>query len=149
MSDRPVDVLRTLRITPDYTDAPLASVLIECGQTRSLPSMEIRCLVFVGFWWLANGEYSMLQAQLSTKPGRKRKLDGRATGFNDSLDVPRWFDWITGPCSLWIVRCMADGGTRSIHYRRYVAARLAIERLARVKLPKHSSAQSLRSVLVC
>ena len=78
MSERPVDALRTLKITPDYTDAPLASVLIECGQTRvlctaSLDTKVPRFRMDSGGGWLT-AEYSMLPG---STPDRNRRAISR------------------------------------------------------------------------
>ena len=155
MSDRPVDVLRTLRITPDYTDAPLASVLIECGQTRVLctASMEDKVPRFrmdSGGGWLT-AEYSMLPGSTPQRNRRavsRGKLDGRATEIQRLIgrSLRAGFDLDKlGPCSLWI-DCdviQADGGTRTASITGgYVAARLAIERLI---ASGHSSPKALLS----
>lgn len=142
MSDRPVDALRTLRITPDYTDAPLASVLIECGDTRVLctASMDDKVPRFrmdSGGGWLT-AEYSMLPGSTPQRNRRaisRGKMDGRATEIQRLIgrSLRAGFDLDNlGPCTLWI-DCdvlQADGGTRTAAITGgYIAARLAVERL--------------------
>ena len=155
MSNRPIDALRTLRITPNYTDAPLASVLIECGQTRVLCTASLdekvpRFRMDSGGGWLT-AEYSMLPGSTPERNRRavsKGKLDGRATEIQRLIgrSLRAGFDLDKlGPCSLWI-DCdvlQADGGTRTASITGgYVAARLAVERLV---AKGHSSKDAILS----
>lgn len=142
MSDRAPDALRPVSITHDFTDAPLASVLIACGATRVMctASLDDHVPAFrlaSGGGWLT-AEYAMLpgstprRVRRSTSQGRQ---DGRATeiqrlvgrSLRAGFDLDR-----LGPRSLWI-DCdvlQADGGTRTAAITGgYVAARVAIERL--------------------
>ncbi len=142
MTKRPTDALRTVRITPDYTDAPLASVLIESGQTRVLctASHEDKVPSFrkdSGGGWLT-AEYSMLPGATPQRTRRgvsRGKLDGRSTEIQRLVgrSLRAAFDLdALGPRSLWI-DCdvlQADGGTRTAAITGgYVAARVAVERL--------------------
>ena len=142
MTTRPSDSLRVVTITPDYTDAPLASVLICCGDTRVLctTSVEERVPPFrlaSGGGWLT-AEYAMLpgatprRTQRASKRGRP---DGRSTeiqrligrSLRTAFDLDR-----LGPRTL-TIDCdvlQADGGTRTAAITGgYVSARLAVERL--------------------
>jgi ribonuclease PH len=136
------DQLRSITITPNYTNAPLASVLIECGETRVMctASYDDHVPGFrqeSGGGWLT-AEYDMLPG---STPHRKRraasrgKQDGRGTEIQRLIgrSLRAGFDLdAIGPVSLWI-DCdviQADGGTRTASITGgYVAARLAVERL--------------------
>ena len=77
MDQRAADVLRPLRLTPDYTNAPLASVLISCGETRVLctTSVDERVPPFrmaSGGGWLT-AEYSMLPGATPQRTQRAAK----------------------------------------------------------------------------
>jgi len=142
MTDRAPDALRPTELLTDYTDAPVASVLIVCGGTRVLctASVEERVPPFrldSGGGWLT-AEYAMLPG---SSPRRIRRAisagrpDGRATEIQRligrSLRAGFNLDAI-GQRTLWI-DCdvlQADGGTRTAAITGgYVAARVAIERL--------------------
>jgi ribonuclease PH len=142
MSTRPVDVLRPLSITPDYTNAPLASVLIECGETRvmctaSLDEHVPRFRLSSGGGWLT-AEYSMLPGATPHRTQRgvtRGKLDGRSTEIQRLIgrSLRAGFDLDRlGSHTIW-VDCdvlQADGGTRTASITGgYVAARLGMERL--------------------
>jgi ribonuclease PH len=144
MSTRPADVLRPIIITPDYVDAPVASCLIEVGRTRVLctASVESKVPAFrlaSGGGWLTS-EYSMLPGSSPHRIRRassRGKVDGRSTEIQRLIgrSLRAAFDLdAMGPISLWI-DCdvlQADGGTRTASITGgYVAARIAIERLAR------------------
>ncbi len=136
------DALRSVSITPCFTLAPLASVLIECGHTRVMCtcSAEDRVPPFrldSGGGWLT-AEYSMLPGATPhrTRRGVSRgKLDGRSTEIQRLIgrSLRAGFDLdAIGPRTL-TVDCdvlQADGGTRTAAITGgYVAARLALERL--------------------
>ncbi len=142
MADRPADSLRPLTITPDYTNAPLASVLISCGETRVLctTSVEERVPAFrlaSGGGWLT-AEYSMLPGATPRRTRRaasRGKLDGRSTEIQRLIgrSIRAAFDLDKiGPRTL-TVDCdvlQADGGTRTAAITGgYASARLAVERL--------------------
>ena len=144
MSARPVDTLRPVTITPDYVDAPIASCLIEMGKTRVLctASYEDKVPSFrlaSGGGWLT-AEYSMLPGSSPSRIRRaasRGKLDGRSTEIQRLIgrSLRAAFDLdAMGPVSLWI-DCdviQADGGTRTASITGgYVAARIALERLAK------------------
>ncbi|MFT7582581.1 MAG: ribonuclease PH [Myxococcota bacterium] len=142
MSARPNNALRPVTITPGYTDAPLASVLIACGNTRVLctASLEEKVPSFrldSGGGWLT-AEYAMLPGSTGRRIRRassKGKLDGRSTEIQRLIgrSLRAGFDLDKlGPRSLWI-DCdvlQADGGTRTAAITGgYTAARIAVERL--------------------
>ena len=144
MSARPADTLRPVTITPDYVDAPIASCLIEVGKTRVLctASYEDKVPSFrlaSGGGWLT-AEYSMLPGSSPSRIRRaasRGKLDGRSTEIQRLIgrSLRAAFDLdAMGPVSLWI-DCdviQADGGTRTASITGgYVAARIALERLAK------------------
>jgi len=144
MTTRASDALRTIRITPDYEDAPVASCLIEAGRTRVLctASVEEKVPSFrlsSGGGWLT-AEYSMLPGSSPSRIRRaasRGKQDGRSTEIQRLIgrSLRAAFDLdAMGPISLWI-DCdviQADGGTRTASITGgYVAARIAIERMAR------------------
>lgn len=144
MSARPADTLRPVTITPDYVDAPIASCMIEVGKTRVLctASFEDKVPSFrlaSGGGWLT-AEYSMLPGSSPSRIRRaasRGKLDGRSTEIQRLIgrSLRAAFDLdAMGPVSLWI-DCdviQADGGTRTASITGgYVAARIALERLAK------------------
>jgi len=137
---RAPDALRPVTITPDWSSAPLASVLIEWGRTRVLCTAiaddEVPPhRVDKGGWMTA--EYGMLPGSSPRRIKRPiGKPDGRQTeiqrlvgrSLRAGFDLDR-----LGPRTLWIDCDVleADGGTRTASVTGgYVAARLAIERLA-------------------
>lgn len=140
--DRAPDALRAISLTPDWTDAPLASVLIETGGTRVLctASVEDKVPPFrlkSGGGWMT-AEYAMLPGSSPYRVSRastKGRPDGRATEIQRligrSLRAAFDLDHL-GPRTLWI-DCdvlQADGGTRTASITGgYAAARLAVERL--------------------
>ena len=142
MVTRPADCLRPVTLTPDYTNAPLASILICCGETRVLctTSVEERVPPFrlsSGGGWLT-AEYSMLPGATPRRTRRaasRGKLDGRSTEIQRligrSLRAAFDLDKL-GPRTL-TIDCdvlQADGGTRTAAITGgYASARLAIERL--------------------
>jgi ribonuclease PH len=137
--DRAFDALRPITITPNWSSAPLASVLIEWGRTRVLctASLEEDVPPFrVGRGGWLTAEYGMLPG--STPRRIKRpigKPDGRQTEIQRLVgrSLRAGFDLdALGPRSL-TIDCdvlEADGGTRTASITGgYVAARLAVERL--------------------
>ncbi len=135
--------LREIEIVPDFTEAPLASVLINWGKTRVLctASEEERVPP-----WLRNSnrgwvtaEYSMLPG--STAPRNRRegasgKISGRtqeiqrliARSLRQAVDLKALGQrQITVDCDV----IQADGGTRTAAITGgWVALRLALGRLA-------------------
>jgi len=142
MSERPNDALRETTITTNFTDAPLASVLVCCGATRVMctASVEDKVPPFraeSGGGWLT-AEYAMLPGsspQRIRRASTQGRPDGRATeiqrlvgrALRAGFDLDR-----LGQRSLWI-DCdvlQADGGTRTAAITGgYIAARIAVERL--------------------
>ncbi len=152
--------LRPIRITPDFTEAPLASVLIEWGRTKVLctASLEERLPP-----WLRNGgqgwvtaEYSMLPG--STAPRNRRegvsgKVSGRtqeiqrliARALRQAVDLKRLGErQITVDCDV----LQADGGTRTASITGgWVALHLALVRLAqRGVIPAETSVAQIAAV---
>ena len=139
---RAADQLRLVNITTDYTENPLASVLIEMGRTRVLctvceePSVP-HWMAGRGRGWIT-AEYSMLPGATDRRTDREaargkvsgrtqeiQRLIGRSLRAIADLDV-------LGERSLW-VDCdvlQADGGTRCASITgAYVALALGIDRL--------------------
>jgi len=137
--ERADDALRPVTITPDWSRAPLASVLIECGRTRLLCTAiaddEVPAFRLTKGGWLT-AEYGMLPGSSPRRIKRPiGKPDGRQTeiqrlvgrALRAGFDLDR-----LGPRTIW-VDCdvlEADGGTRTAAVTGgYVAARIAVERL--------------------
>ncbi len=137
--ERADDALRQVTITPDWSGAPLASVLIECGRTRVLCTAiaddEVPAFRLAKGGWLT-AEYGMLPGSSPRRIKRPiGKPDGRQTeiqrlvgrALRAGFDLDR-----LGPRTIW-VDCdvlEADGGTRTAAVTGgYVAARIAVERL--------------------
>jgi len=137
--ERADDALRPVTITPDWSGAPLASVLIECGRTRVLCTAiaddEVPAFRLAKGGWLT-AEYGMLPGSSPRRIKRPiGKPDGRQTeiqrlvgrALRAGFDLDR-----LGPRTIW-VDCdvlEADGGTRTAAVTGgYVAARIAVERL--------------------
>jgi len=142
MTARPASTLRPVSLTPDYTDAPLASVLICCGDTRVLctTSIDERVPPFrvaSGGGWLT-AEYAMLPGatpQRTQRAHKRGRQDGRSTEIQRLIgrSLRAAFDLdLIGPHTL-TIDCdvlQADGGTRTAAITGgYASARLAIERL--------------------
>ena len=137
--ERAHDKLRPITLTPDWSEAPLASVLIEWGRTRVLctASLDDDVPPFrmgKGGWLTA--EYGMLPGSTPRRVKRPiGKQDGRQTEIQRlvgrSLRAGFDLDQL-GPRTLWIDCDVleADGGTRTASVTGgYVAARIAVERL--------------------
>jgi ribonuclease PH len=136
--------LRPVRIVPDFTQNPLASVLVEMGRTLVLctvceePSVP-RWLQGRGRGWVT-AEYSMLPGATDRR-GEREVSRGRASGRTQEIQrlIGRSLRAVTdlaalGERSLW-VDCdvlQADGGTRCASVTGgYVALAVALARLAR------------------
>jgi len=139
---RAEDALRPLRITPDFLENPLGSVLCEMGRTKVLctvchESGVPRFLQGTGQGWVT-AEYSMLpgatdrrtdreasRGKLSGRTQEIQRLIGRSLRAISDLDA-------LGERTLW-VDCdvlQADGGTRTASITgAWVALAIAIERL--------------------
>ena len=140
MIDRAPDALRPLTLLPDFTRAPLASVLIACGDPRVLctASLEDKVPPFLkgqGKGWVT-AEYGMLPRSTNTRMGRERggpsgrsqeiqRLVGRS--LRSVVDMPK-----LGERTLWM-DCdviQADGGTRTAAITgSWVALSDALERI--------------------
>jgi ribonuclease PH len=154
--------LRQIEIVPDFTEAPLASVLINWGKTRVLctASVEERLPP-----WLRNSnrgwvtaEYSMLPG--STSPRNRRevssgKVSGRtqeiqrliARSLRQAVDLKALGQrQITVDCDV----LQADGGTRTAAITGgWVALRLALGRLvAEGTIPAETIGRQIAAVSV-
>jgi ribonuclease PH len=154
--------LREIEIVPDFTEAPLASVLINWGKTRVLctASVEERLPP-----WLRNSnrgwvtaEYSMLPG--STSPRNRRevssgKVSGRtqeiqrliARSLRQAVDLKALGQrQITVDCDV----LQADGGTRTAAITGgWVALRLALGRLvAEGTIPAETIGRQIAAVSV-
>ncbi len=139
---RAPDALRTVKITPDFTENPLASVLIEMGKTRVLCTVTMdlsvpRFLRGTEKGWVT-AEYSLLPGSTNTRVSREAtrgKVSGRTSeiqrligrSMRAVVDLSR-----LGERTLW-VDCdvlQADGGTRTASITgAYTAMELALQRL--------------------
>jgi len=141
---RAADALRPIRLTPDYTENPLASVLCEFGRTRVLCTVceEVgvpRFLQGAGRGWVT-AEYAMLPGATDTRSQRE-SARGRPSGRSQEIQrlIGRSLRGVTdlgalGDRTLW-VDCdvlQADGGTRCASITgAYTALALATRRLLR------------------
>jgi ribonuclease PH len=139
---RSVSDLRDVRLVPDFTDNPLASVLCEMGRTRVMCTVSEettvpRFLRGTGKGWLT-AEYSLLPGSTDSRVQREVSR-GRASGRTLEIQrlIGRSLRAITdlsglGERTLW-VDCdvlQADGGTRCASITgAYVALAIAIKRL--------------------
>lgn len=146
MTNRPdgrgADELRPLRITTDFTENPLASVLIEMGRTRVLCTVceedgVPRWLQGRGRGWIT-AEYAMLPGATDTRSNREVSR-GRPSGRSQEIQrlIGRSLRAVAdlaalGERTLW-VDCdvlQADGGTRCASITgAYVGLALGIRRL--------------------
>jgi ribonuclease PH len=141
---RAAQELRPVRLVPDFTENPLASVLSEMGRTRVLctvsdePSLP-RWLKGRGAGWIT-AEYSMLPGSTDRRSEREAAR-GRLSGRTQEIQrlVGRSLRAVAdlsalGERTLW-VDCdvlQADGGTRCAAITGgYVALALALRRLGR------------------
>ena len=136
------DALRPLRITPDFVENPLGSVLCELGRTKVLCTVchengVPRFLQGTGEGWVT-AEYSLLPGSTDTRSQREAAR-GKQSGR--TLEIQRLIGRslravvdrkALGDCTLW-VDCdvlQADGGTRTASITgAWVALAIAIERL--------------------
>jgi len=135
---RALDQLRPVRITTHFTDAPMGSVLIECGNTRVIctASVEEGVPPFrKGSGWLT-AEYAMLPGATDRrKPREYSKRDGRSVEISRLIgrslraccDLNRLGErTVTIDCDV----IQADGGTRCASITGgFVALCLACDRL--------------------
>jgi ribonuclease PH len=138
------DALRALRLQPDFTEAPLGSVLAEMGRTKVLCTVSEELAVprhaaAQGRGWIS-AEYSMLPGATAER-GEREVTRGRASGRTQEIqrligrslravaDLPA-----LGERTLWI-DCdvlQADGGTRCAAITgAYTALAIAVGRLLR------------------
>ena len=154
--------LRPVRLVPDFTDNPLASVLCEMGRTVVLCTVSEedsvpRFLRGTGRGWLT-AEYSLLPGSTDRRVERE-VTRGRSSGR--TLEIQRLIGRslravadlsALGERTLW-VDCdvlQADGGTRCASITgAYVALAVAVERLiARGDLERNPLRDSVAAVSV-
>lgn len=139
---RAADVIRTIRIEPDYLQHAEGSALIECGSTKVLCAASVeekvpRFLRGSGSGWVTS-EYGMLPRSTGTRMIREVSR-GRPSGRTQEIQrligraLRSVVDRTTlGERTVW-VDCdviQADGGTRTASITgAYVALALALERL--------------------
>jgi ribonuclease PH len=144
LDGRAPDELRVVRLTPDFTDNPLASVLCEFGRTKVLCTVcseesTPRFLSGSGKGWVT-AEYSLLPGSTDRRTDRE-VARGRASGR--TLEIQRLIGRslravvdmkALGERTLW-VDCdvlQADGGTRTAAITgAWTALALATHRLRR------------------
>ena len=151
-----------MRITPNFTDNPLASVLCEMGRTRVLCTVceeasVPRFLLGRGSGWIT-AEYSMLPGSTDRRSQREAAR-GRQSGRTQEIQrlIGRSLRAIAdlsllGERTLW-VDCdvlQADGGTRTASITgSYVALALATRRLlARREIAREPLRDSVAGVSV-
>ncbi len=141
---RAADELRPVRLLPNFTDNPLASVLSEIGRTKVLCTVceeasVPRWMKGSGRGWIT-AEYSMLPGSTDRRTDREAAR-GRLSGRTQEIQrlIGRSLRAVTdlsalGERTLWI-DCdvlQADGGTRCASITgAYVAVALAVRRLLR------------------
>ena len=141
MDERALNQLRPVRVTPNFTDAPMGSVLIECGNTRVIctASVEEGVPPFrkgKGGWLTA--EYAMLPGSTQKrKPREYSKRDGRSVeisrligrSLRAACDLGRLGEHtVTIDCDV----LQADGGTRCASITGgFVAMTLACDKMLR------------------
>ncbi len=152
--------LRPVRIQTDFTENPLASVLVDVGRTRVLCTLceersVPRWLKGQGRGWVT-AEYSMLPGATDRR-GDREAARGRPSGRTQEIQrlIGRSLRAVTdltalGERSLW-VDCdvlQADGGTRCAAITGgYVALALALQRLmARGDLERNPLRDSVAAV---
>ncbi len=159
---RMLDDLRSLQITPDFTENPLASVLCEMGRTKVMCTVSEetsvpRFLRGTGRGWLT-AEYSLLPGSTDTRVDREA-AKGRPSGR--TLEIQRLIGRslraiadlsALGERTLW-VDCdvlQADGGTRCASITgAYVAVAIAVNRLiARGDLKRSPLRDSVAAISV-
>jgi ribonuclease PH len=154
--------LRPVRLTPDFTDNPLASVLCEFGATKVLCTVCVeetvpRFLQKQGKGWVT-AEYSLLPGSTDRRTEREATR-GKQSGRTLEIQrlIGRSLRAIVEPASLgertlWI-DCdvlQADGGTRTASITgAYTALALAAHRLRRRgAIDKHPLRDSIAAVSV-
>jgi ribonuclease PH len=159
---RSANDLRGVRLVPDFTENPLASVLCEMGRTRVMCTVSEetsvpRFLRGTGKGWLTS-EYSLLPGSTDTRAHREVSR-GRPSGRTLEIQrlIGRSLRAVTdlsalGERTLW-VDCdvlQADGGTRCASITgAYAALAVAVNRLvARGDLARNPLRDSVAAVSV-
>jgi len=141
-TNRALDEVREIKITPHYIEHPEGSVLIECGKTKVICNVTFsegvpRFLKGSGQGWLT-AEYAMLPRATNERTQResqKGKLGGRTMeiqrligrALRQAVDLKKLGEnGFTIDCDV----IQADGGTRTTSITgAYVALALAVEKL--------------------
>ncbi len=141
-TNRALDEVREIKITPHYVEHPEGSVLIECGKTKVICNVTFsegvpRFLKGSGQGWLT-AEYAMLPRATNERTQResqKGKLGGRTMeiqrligrALRQAVDLKKLGEnGFTIDCDV----IQADGGTRTTSITgAYVALALAVEKL--------------------
>lgn len=159
---RTADALRSVELTPDFTENPLGSVLCAMGRTKVLCTVHSdasvpRFLHGTGRGWVT-AEYSLLPGSTDTRTDREVNR-GRPSGRTSEIQrlIGRSLRAVTdlrgvGERTLW-VDCdviQADGGTRTASITgAYVALALALGRLVKGgELPKLPFTDSVAAISV-
>lgn len=156
------DELRPITITPNFTQNPAGSVLIQCGNTMVLctAAVEEKVPPFLrgsGQGWVT-AEYSLLPGSTETRTGReaaKGKVSGRTAEIQRLIgrSVRAVVDMqALGERTIWL-DCdvlQADGGTRTASVSgAFVALALAVKKmLAEGKLDRSPLKDSVAAVSV-
>jgi len=157
---RMADQLRQVRLTTDYTENPLASVLCEMGKTMVLCTVceeykVPRFLRGAGRGWLT-AEYSMLPGSTDTRSGREAargKQSGRTMEIQRLIgrSLRAVVDFTALGERTLLIDCdvlQADGGTRCASITgAYTAVALAVSRLlARKEIERNPLRDSVAAV---
>jgi ribonuclease PH len=143
--------VRPIKLVPNYSKHAKGSVLVECGDTRILVTVNIED--GVPHWmrsqkankgWLT-AEYSMLPGSTHTRSKRERGHTGGRTQEIQRLigrSLRAVIDLSKCPDMTFVVDCdvlQADGGTRTTAITGgYVALKLAVDKLLRENKLKHN-----------
>ena len=139
---RAADQLRSVNLVPDFTENPLASILIEVGKTKVLCTISEeasvpRFLKGTGKGWITS-EYSLLPGSTDRRANREA-AKGKVTGRTSEIQrlIGRSMRAVIeleklGERTLW-VDCdvlQADGGTRTASITgAYTALEIGLRRL--------------------
>ncbi|MEN9810176.1 MAG: hypothetical protein RLZZ488_1743 [Pseudomonadota bacterium] len=159
--NRTVSQTRPIKITPNFTNVPMGSVLVEYGETRVMCTASVEDSVpnwmrgTRGQGWVT-AEYSLLPASTSERSRRERQnLSGRTQeiqrligrSLRAVVDLKQLGErTITLDCDV----LQADGGTRTAAITgAYVALRIAVEKLIKMnKLKTNPIREAVAAVSV-
>jgi ribonuclease PH len=159
--NRTASQVRPIKITPNFTNLPLGSVLVEYGETRVMCTASVEDSVpnwmrgTRGQGWVT-AEYSLLPASTGERSRRERQtLSGRTQeiqrligrSLRSVVDLKQLGErTITLDCDV----LQADGGTRTAAITgAYVALKIAVERLIKMnKLKTNPIREAVAAVSV-